>query len=309
MSKCKRKVSFYRLIMEQRINGTVHTLSNTDCENYFNRIVNDEMLSLANGNKAIIITTGSGEYVLEVIHRDNHVVFAKIGQQNNADTVALRDHATLETENVPMSASQALELYTYLLIDFETCILSYISISGAPRISAIRGMFNTQFEAEGIESRLAAILTNDVIATLSRKHVISTIEVTVAVPSDQVLSNAMGMSLDDFDSLRNVKARTATYRLIAPRNRNIFASSSRIGELIDSIRAKFGGDVLKMSVRAKDEGESTQTYDLIQYCFTKTVPLGREGMPSLEESDFRTALENTYSTYRAELMHYIRMGG
>lgn len=309
MSRCKRKVSFYRLIMEQRVNGTMHVLSNADCEGFFNKIVTENMLKLENGNKAINISTGSGEYVLEVIHYDAHIVFAKIGQQNTADTVALRDHTTLETEDVPMRASQSLELYTYFLLDFETCVLSYISISGAPRISAIRGMFNKQFEAEGIESRLASILTDDVMATLSRKHVISTIEVTVAVPNDQILSDAMGMQLDDFDSLRNVKARTATFKLTAPRNRNIFSSSSRIRELVDHIRGKFGGDVLKMSVRAKDEGESTQTYDLIQYCFTKTVPLGREGAPSLDESDFRIALERTYSTNKADLMRYIRLEG
>lgn len=80
------------------------------------------MQELADGHKAINITVSNSQYVVEIIFFKDHRAFIKIGQQNPANTVALRDRTTLETENVPMRKSQLLELYTFCLIDFETTV-------------------------------------------------------------------------------------------------------------------------------------------------------------------------------------------
>ena len=141
MSFKQRKVSFYKLILERRINGNATVSSNAQNEEYFH-ILYDRMRLLESGNKAIEVPIGESPYVIEVISYDSHQVFAKIGRQNSTDTVALRDQTTLETENVPMRESQSLELYTYFLLDFGTGILSYIGIGGVPKISAIRSLFD-----------------------------------------------------------------------------------------------------------------------------------------------------------------------
>lgn len=105
--------------------------------------------------------------------------------QNLQTQLQLRDRTTLETENVPMKENQLLELYTFCLIDFETGIVSYIGINGAPKISAVRNLFEQGVkQEEKVSVHLAAIMTNDILQVLVKKQIISKLSVTVAVPED-----------------------------------------------------------------------------------------------------------------------------
>ena len=313
MASKTRKVSFYRLSLEKRtfIPGTTTVqkkqLSDSDIENYFKKICTEKMQVLENGHRAMSITVSSSKYVIEVISHEDMYAFIKIGQQNPSNTVALRDRTTLETESVPMRESQLLELYTFFLIDFETGIVSYIGINGAPRISAIRNLFDQGIEQEeNIYVHLAAIMTNDILDILVKKHIISKLSVTVAVPEDQILSD-IGLDRESFDSVRDIKTRTVTYKLVAKRNRNIFSSSSKLAEMIASIKMKYGDDLKGLSANAKDSNEKSQSYDLLQYSFTKTVVLGKDDLGLLTLDDFKEALVQTYTLYKNELLKYSRI--
>lgn len=313
MASKTRKVSLYRLSLEKRIliPGTntvqVKQLSDSDAETYFQRICTEKMQNIADGHKAITITVSSSCYVIEVISYEEHRAFIKIGQQNPSNTVALRDKTTLETESVPMKESQLLELYTFCLIDFETGIVSYIGINGAPRISAIRNLFDKGIEREeNVSAHLAAIMTKDILQVLVKKHIISKISVTVAVPEDQILSD-MGLDRESFDSIRNIKTRMVTYKLVGRRNKNIFASSNKLAELIANIKAKYGDNLKGLTANAKDANEKSQAYDLLQYNFTKTVVLGKDDSGLLMLDDFKDALMQTYNLYKSELVKYSRI--
>ena len=150
-----RKVSFYRLSLEKQTllprtrTVRVTQLNNSEIEDCFREIYNEKMQVLSDNHKAINITASNGHYVIEAISFEEHRAFLKIGQQNPSNTVALRDRTTLETENVPMRESQLLELYTFCLIDFESGIVSYIGINGAPKISAGRNLFNQTLKPGG----------------------------------------------------------------------------------------------------------------------------------------------------------------
>ena len=313
MASKTRKVSFYRLSLEKHtvIPGTnniqVKQLSNSDIETFFRRICTEKMQSIAGGHKAINITVSSSRYVIEVISHEEHRAFIKIGQQNPANTVALRDKTTLETESVPMKESQLLELYTFCLIDFETGIVSYIGINGAPRISAIRNLFDQGIDREeNVSAHLAAIMTNDILQVLVKKHIISKISVTVAVPEDQILSD-IGLDRESFDSIRNIKTRMVTYKLVGRRNKNIFTSSNKLAELIANIKAKHGDNLKGLTANAKDANEKSQAYDMLQYNFTKTVVLGKDDSGLLMIDDFEEALVQTYNLYKSELVKYSRV--
>ena len=313
MAVIQRKVSFYRLSLEkdvfirERNAAQVQVLSNTEMEEQFNYIYHDKMSDISNGRKAMEVETYSSNYVVEVVSYSNHRVFLRIGQQNSANTVALRDRNTLETEDVPMRASQLLELFTFCLIDFETGIVSYIGINGAPRISAVRKMFdNSLLKERKIHAALAAILTEDILDYLLGKSIIGGITVRVAVPSDEVLSEK-GESATTFDALRNVKTSTATYNITGKRNKSIFATSSIFAKWIADLKLKYGDSIQALSVRAKDNGEKSQVYDLLQYNFTKTVGMGETDSSTLGVDDFKEALTSTYETYKDELLRYSRV--
>ena len=262
MAGTKRKVSFYKMTLEkttlvlEKNAARVETLSNDKLFDYFRMIYEEKTLTLKSDNKAITVKTSSGDYVVEFVEFNDKRTYMKIGKQNPSDMVALRDTETLEAEHVPMSESQLLELFTYCMLDFETGILSYIGINGAPRISAIRSLiYNCFYEEENVEAKLAAIMTDDILKTLVHKNIISKLTLTVAVPDDKILSDTIGLSENDFDSLQNIKTRTATYKIVATRNKNIFESSSKLAELIASIKGKFGDRVLGLSANAKNYHE------------------------------------------------------
>ena len=311
MSITKRKVSFFLLTLEkhtlisERNTTEFKYLTNTEIENNFQGIYNNKMRELSNKNKAVVINTPANDYVVEIIDYSSHKVFLKIGQQNPPHTIELRHGTTLETEKVPMRDGQLLELYTFCFIDFETGIVSYIGINGAPKISAIKYLFDNFLSKDlKIYANLSAIMTNDILETLTKKSIISKITLSVSVPSDEILSGPIGLGANDFDDFRNIKTSTVTYNIVATKNKNIFGSSSSLGTLIGTIRTKYGDNIKHLSANAKNLDESSQTYNLLQYNFTKTVLLGVDDNSLLNEADFKEALENTYNTYRDELLTY-----
>lgn len=310
MPSKSRKVSFYKITMEEEKtfgNKKQNTFISADkIEEFFSLIYSSKMQPLRNGNKAITVKPSGIIYVIEVVEYNNHRTFLKIGQQNLSNTVALRDSNTLESERVPMKENQLLELFTFALIDFQTGIISYIGINGAPKISAVRALFDDNINSSNkITTNLAAIMTNDILNVLVRKRIISKISLTVAIPEDDILS-AQNIDMDTFDSLMNIKSQTATYNIVGRRNKNIFESSSKLAEFVAAIKMKYGNNLKKISANAKDDNEKSQVYDLMQYNFTKTVSLGYDDCGLVFEDDFKEALINTYNTYKSELLRYIR---
>lgn len=311
MSGTKRKVSFYRISLEKvteikEENKTrIEELPNSELLLHFRKLYDIKTQSLGNGNKAITVNASTGKFVVEIVEFDDNHAFMKIGRQNPSDTVALRDIRTLETEIVPMRETQLLELFTYCLLDFETGIISYIGINGAPRISAIKSMFyNCFYKEESIYANLAAIMTNDILQTLMQKSIISKLVLTVSVPDDKILSDQMGINEHDFDLLQNVKTRTVSFKMVASRNKNIFKSSSKLAELIASIKGKYGDSLTGLKANAKNYDENTQEYDLLHYSFTKTVSLNTTDNAPLNEKLLKDALSEAYRTNKDELLRY-----
>lgn len=310
MAKKTRKISFYLLGLTHKIEDGFHKahdkqLSNAEVEEKFKYIYDHKATSLVGGTKAIHVPSSGGEFVIEIISYINHIAFLKIGQQNHSSNVALRDQNTLEAEKVAMSDSQALELFTFCMIDFETCIVSHMALGGAPRISAIRWLFDGFFAKEKIFASVASIMTHDIWKILTRKRTISKITVTVAVPQDKVL-NDMGFPREIFEGVQNVKTCQAKLSLTGQRYRSIFRSNALLEQLIESIKEEHRDRLKSLTVNAKDDGESSQTYDILQYNFTKTVPLTDDDaiVPTID--DYHSAIMEVYFKYRDELLMYSR---
>lgn len=310
MTKRIRQISFYYLCLEEHIynkekNTTkIKTLNNSEVEAEFQKVY-DSMLDLDNGNKAKNVVTVSNDYVIEISEYNEHILYAKIGQQNNASTVALRDKETLETTGVPMTATQLLELFTFFMIDFETGVIAYVGLNGAPKLSAIRGLFDDVLLNFNIHTKLSIIMTDDVLDLLTKKDIISKITLSVAVPDDEILSDVVGLPKNDFDMLENVRTKTATYKLVAQRNKNILKSNSKFIDLITSIREKFGDNLKGIHVNAKNIGESTQTYDLLNYNFTKKVNINEHKGYYYSEQELIEILRKTYNNNKNDLLKYI----
>lgn len=297
----KRKVSFYKLSLEQ----DNKILDNDKMEKYF-KIIYDSMTDIGNGNKAASVKALNKQVVIEVIDFKDNFAFIKIGQQNAANTVGLRDTTTLKTEIVPMTDTQKLELFTYCIIDFTTGIISYISINGAPRVSALKYLFKDFLDGYKIKAELDSILTNDILEQIVHKDIIGKMLISVAVPPDKILAESWCLDRETFDNFRNFKRATLQYNIVADRNKNLFGNSLKLLRLFTSIKETFGHDLKKVSVTAKNNNEKMQTYNLMEYNFSKTVDLYGDNGDSLTELTFYKALKNTYEISKNELSEYMR---
>lgn len=313
MAITRRKISFYKLVLEKTefVNGTnsikTTPLDHEQMVKYFEKIF-AKTQKLENGNRAALVDTSSEKYVIEFVgYSGNRYLFMKVGRQNPAETVALRDINTLETQLVPMSQTQMLELFTYCLLDFDTGIISYIGLNGAPRISAIREFFNENEQKDGwINAKIAVIMTQDIIKTILHKKVISKLDLTVAVPDDDILSDKLGLSEKDFDLLQNVRTKTISYSITAKRNRTVFKSNSELAILIADLKGKFGDKLKKLSVNAKNPEENSQIYNLLSYSFTKSVQIENDPGQTIDTNGFKNILFEVYDSNKDELLKYSR---
>lgn len=262
---------------------------------------------LSNGHHAEKILYNNVNFVVEVIqyNADTHLAFISIGYQNHANTTALRDQSTLELSAVPMEPSQKLELFTYCLLDFSTGVVSHISLTGAPRVGALRAMFDHYLLSEHkTSSSLSAIMSSDIIDMIKTKRA-SKITVSVAVPDDFTLSNRIGVSRNAFDRLQNIKKVGYTYTISARRLRNIFNSPEDVGAVVAAIKEEHGNELQGLKVNAKGDGEDSQAYDLLQHSLTKKVSFDVEDISALTSEDFRTSLTNCYNSNKNDLVRYI----
>lgn len=307
MPNIQRKVAFYHLTQERMGDDRrKHSVSNADIESNFQYIYG-QMTVLDSQRRAAKIISSNVKVVVEVVRYDpsNHFAFIKIGHQNHANTTSLRDQNTLQATNVPMQPSQRLELFTYCYIDFTTCIVSYISMNSAPRVSALRAMLDHYLLSNfKTSSSFSSIMSADIIDMIKTKRA-SKLVVTVAVPSDDVLED-VGVRRRVFDRLQHVKKIGCTYTISAKRLKNMFSSPEEVGEVVAAIKEEHGDNLQGLKVSAKGEGEETQVYDLLQHSLTHKVSFDVEDISLLSADDFYSRLSACYQSQKPDLMRYIR---
>ena len=272
----------------------------------------ENMQATATGTHVISLKNEAVQstYVFEVISVENHIAFLRIGRKNDTNTFGIRDMSSLEINSVPLAQNQHLEAYTYCLIDFSICVVAFLEVVGAPTFNSLSTFFGAIDDGENYIAVLSAILNDDIIAKLNKKNVISKITISVAVPDDKVLADEIGLSMECFDSLENVKTRTATFKIVAPKNQNIFGSSGKLSAFLSKLKERFGNNICGINVNARNEGEKMQSFNLLNSMLTQTTYIGdNNGTVNYTMEDFKDALLNAYNQNKSEIIKYIREEG
>ncbi|MGN0605468.1 MAG: hypothetical protein ACI4JM_02990 [Oscillospiraceae bacterium] len=303
----KVSVVFYKFTFEKEKiseNGktfSTHTLSSEENISCFNDIYS-KMKVLSNGHR--VKKSCNNDFIVETVKFENNVLFAKIGRENPSSTVAIRDFDTLESEPVKMTQSQLLETFTYFILDFQTGILCFIYLQSAPKTAEIKDFFAQYTKENKITPQTSIILTHDVLRNICKKGFITKIDFKIAVPPDKVLSDIVGMPINDFDAVQNIKTSTLSYTLTADRNKKLFREVGAIENTCNLILEKF--DVKHFKIKAKDALGLNEEVDLINSKFTKNVTFNVDNLNELEESDFQSELMNTYNDNKEEILTLIR---
>lgn len=302
MTNKKATVNFFYFSFDKDIpdaNGTTHTaktLSYDESKSYFNSICQG-FKTIQENHKAKKL---QNENVLEIISFNGDLLFAKIGHQNPSNTLALRDKETLSSSPLNVADTKSIETFTYFLMDFSTNILAYLTLFNAPKVSALREFFCSNQHQGSVYFNTSVIFEENILKKIMTKDIISKVELKVAIPSDDVLENSLGISRNDYASINDLHSQTATFHISAKRNRKLFGDSNAIKKLFNNAHEKYN-EIFKFSVSARNEDEKATEYDLISSKYTKSVDLGVQNVRQLDEEGFREILINTYNNSKQEL--------
>lgn len=298
MSIIKRRVSFYLLVLKNDKNSK----DNKEVKNEIFRIING-LKNIDKNRNAVLFDFDNRDFIFETITGNKGLVFIKIGRKTPSDTVALRNMNTLTSNDVKMKKNESLEVFTYCMLDLKTGVISYIGNNIAPRISILNSFLNNFKTIDDYQFEIVPILDNDIISDVLKKDIIGSIELCVAMPSDDILCNIIDDKNYFYKIDKNsIKTQSITIKISASRNKNLFKDNSFINELLD----KFTNSIKSFQIKAKDSDEKMQVYDLLKYHITQTVDLHDNNKGKLAEGDYLTALKKTYDFNLNKISKFIR---
>lgn len=306
MIEKKRKIKFYFLSMEKRADGKV--LSTADVEAKFQEVVEHHMIQIKNtGRKAAKLDSKDSSYVIELIKQNDHVAYLKLGIQNPANSVALRDKTTLEADDLSVDPLQELEIDTFGIIDFKTQIVSYVSMNGSPRVSVIKDWLNRIYLSQGYAVTLATIYSPDVLHALSRKKRITKLELDIALPADQELEN-LGVSSRAFDNMGGRLTRTVSFIMKADRGKSLFEEPGKIETAINNIVGYAENDTINcFTACGKDDDDSSpQTFNLLDYGATVNEKISASNYDRGDDDKKIEIIYNAYNSKKEELLSYVK---
>lgn len=307
MATKERKVSFYHLSQERQAGEKPETIEPTDVERHFVAIY-EGMEKLANNRCAKRIDIDGMQAVVEVIayNAEQHDAFLRVGYQNQPNNTALRNQETLVAEKIKVKKNQMVELYTCCYIDFTTCIVSYIGLVSAPRVRALKILFDQELENAGITSTFSVILHPAVIDDLKNKRVTS-LEISIATPGDDVLSDVIDMGAEDFDALKNIKRATCTYKMSAERLKSIFDTPDAVSGFYNNVKKSCEDMLLKFRVTVKENGADERIIDLVQENMTYPAKIEIDDGHALDDDGTNlTALKSCYVKEKTKLKQYLQ---
>ena len=300
-----RKVLFYRLSLNDK-QGKI--ISPKELEAKFDKIIQEYMIKIPNSNRyAISIEKENEIFVIELIKKNNKLAFLKLGIQNASNAVALRNGETLESDEVDIAPNQSLETYTYCLIDFATTIVSYVNTNTSPRISVLKDLFEKCYGKEGFSPSMNIIFAPDAIKEILKKKRVLKIQVDVAVPSDNVLTQYLEVSEGTFDGLGGKSSSTVSFQIKADRGKSLYKEEGKFNKILKELTNKAGSDrIQRIAAWGKDDNETeSQMFDLLSYKANVKGKVGRERYDNASEEDQLNMIEIEYESRKEEILGYI----
>ena len=233
--------------------------------------------------------------IIEVISIDNYIATIKIGQLHPNAVAELRNYKNFATEEINKKEDQLFEVYTYCIIDFKTCIVSYVNLKGLNRVDLIEHLFKYFLSKKNIETSVAAIVPKDILPLILNKDLITKIDLSIAIPSNKILSD-IGLDADKFLKCQNLKSTNINVNLTADTKKTILEKS-----LVETVINRICNinSVKKLSIYAKDSGEAVEKFDIFNYNFTKKIEYSFE-------SDIPSKLIDVYNEYQKDILDIIQ---
>lgn len=255
----------------------------------------------------LILEKGNNQVTLEVLSEDDDYLFARLGKMQDIKTVHLRNKKTLVASPIHKAIDQEIEIFTYLILNKQNMIISYITESGAPHIKKLEQIGSRYIKGKyGIS--VTPIMVHDAIDILKNKKTISKVDYKVSLPSDVLLNkDNLDIPVDDMIALKDLKSATLQITLTGRKNKNIVENiKENVEKLVENIKKNKYGKAEQISMNAKNDNEYTHTYKVFDEYFVQKTRVNTAQIDrKIDELDFDD--ENYYEKVQGIVHEEIKL--
>src|SRR5699024_10700783 len=104
--------------------------------------------------------------VLEVIKQNEKYIFARLGRMKDIHQFHLRNRNTFKPAPIDKDEDQEIEVFTYLLLDRENFIISYLREQSAPSIQRLGHLLTQVYQTEKLFGEISSILIEDALSLI-----------------------------------------------------------------------------------------------------------------------------------------------
>lgn len=245
--------------------------------------------------------------VLEIINENERYVFARLGRMKDVYQFQLRNRDTFKPDPIDKDDDQEIEVFTYLLLDRNNFIISYLKEQSAPSIQRLGNLLTQVFKSEKLYGEISSITIEDALPLISKKDQIGTINYKVSIPpegSKFFNQEFTGLSEKEYEALSNQKSIDFEIKLVVNRMKDSFETSrDKFSSIIKKI-TKFSDWV---KVKAKDEDEYMQEYKIVDSPLTKRQKFDFNSSADSISDEIYNQLKNVYHSNREEIEQFCRI--
>lgn len=150
---------------------------------------------------------------------------------------------------------------------------------------------------------VSSVVIEDAIPILKTKKTIGSISYKLSIPTDEKINiDRIGLSEKQFEALRNQKSINIEVNLVAQRNKDQVPQREKLEGFLKSILSM----TKKVNVKAKNDNEYMQSYDIVDSNFTKRVKFAFERDAQSISKEIKEKLVEVYEINKRDILEFIR---
>ena len=266
-----KKVNFYTVDMKS-VNG--EDISYKDIKDVLISIIKENATELKGFSALDLSNYNELHYSADIFDYKKNRLIMRVSCQKPSGSYLHRNYTTSEAYGVLEGINEeqeGIEVYTYILLNYETGILAIVNQQGAPSYKIINSIFE-KFKQEYYLEFIAIPNANGITRIYDAKDSkISSIEIEVPIPSAEVLQQMFHWKDKDILDVQGNKLK-ATVKLSGVGRRVITDNEEDTKKVIDVVKDTVPF-YLKAKVRAKAKGVKAQDYSFFDENFTYPIDI------------------------------------
>lgn len=298
-----KTIHFYKMSINQFM--TNNLIKEREFYNILDKVIsNSDEVSSDNPNAAYkhyySIATTDKKVIVDFLTHNRDYLFGSIGNIKEKFVLErIRNLKDLTSERLLLNPENALEAYTYFLLDYKTGIISFINSKSAPNIKYLGTII--QEVDMNYEVNIYPIRNENVQGVINDIKKCSAVEIKVARPPSELLGkkgeNALQRAI-----YKVIKQDFQKFSIRLETDNSLKADPGFLNSVIAETYQYAQNDksLEKISVTANIKDEVQKTVNLLELYFTKSIKIKVD--ENFSENDIYSMLMVAYNEIKEDLL-------